>query len=214
MNTNELIEELAKGLAPAPPLWRPGRRTLVWALAAAAYVAVLAALVARGTIANPAAGAGFWWPQIAAFVAAVVAARAAFASVVPGARGAGGWAALAALAWLVSLGATASWRGGAAILASGHEWACVAFIALGGLPLLAASAFALRRGAALRPVATGALAALAVGALASVGACWSLPHPANDVTLVWHGAAVLALTLLGAAAAVLILRWPRGARRD
>jgi hypothetical protein len=209
MNTNELIERLAKGLTPVEPLWRPGRRTLVWAVAAAAYVAVLAAVVSRGAAANPAAGAWFWWPQIAALVAAVVAARAAFASIVPGARGAAGWAALAAVAWLASLAATASWQSGGAILAGGHEWACVAFIAIGGLPLLVASAVALRRGAALRPAVTGALAALAVGALASVGACWSLPHPDNDVTLVWHGGAVLVLTALGSAAAVFVLRWPR-----
>jgi hypothetical protein len=128
---------------------------------------------------------------------------------VPGARGAAVWAALAALVWLASLAAAAPWQSGATLLANQHEWACVAFIGLGGLPLLAATGVALRRGAPLRPATTGALAALAVGALASVGACWSLPHPDNGVTLVWHGAAGLSFMLLGAAGAHVVLRWPR-----
>jgi hypothetical protein len=209
MNTNDLIENLAARLTPVEPLWRPGRRTLVWAVAAAVYIGVLAIGVAGGATANPGAGPAFWWPQLAALVAAVVAARAAFASVVPGARGAAVWAALAALVWLASLAAAASWQSGATILANQHEWACVAFIALGGLPLLAATGVTLRRGAPLRPATTGALAAFAVAALASVGACWSLPHPTNDVTLVWHGAAAVSFMLLGAVGAHFVLRWPR-----
>jgi hypothetical protein len=208
MNTNDLIENLAARLTPVERLWRPGRRTLVWAVAAPAYVGMLAVWVSGGATANPGAGLVFWWPQIAALVAAVVAARAAFGSVVPGARGAAVWATLAALAWLASLAAAASWRSDAAVWANQHEWACVAFMGVGGVPLLAASAVALRRGAPLRPAATGALAALAVGALASVGACWSLPHPDNGVILVWHGAAALVLVLLGAAVAPLVWRWP------
>ena len=41
MNTNDLIENLARGLEPVAPLWRPGTRAAMWLLGAVAYVGIL-----------------------------------------------------------------------------------------------------------------------------------------------------------------------------
>jgi hypothetical protein len=53
----------------------------------------------------------------------------------------------------------------------------------------------LRRGAPFTPGTTAAFAALAVGALANIGACFWRPHAVDDVTLVWHGGTIFALVL-------------------
>jgi hypothetical protein len=65
----------------------------------------------------------------------------------------------------------------------------------------------LRRGAPLTPGATAALAALAVAALANVGACLSLPHANSAITVVWHGGVVLVLAAVAALAARLLFGW-------
>jgi hypothetical protein len=59
---------------------------------------------------------------------------------------------------------------------------------------------------------TATLAALAVGGLANVAACVSHPHTDNAVTLVWHGATILALVLLSAWRSRFVLTW-EGTRR-
>ena len=91
-------------------------------------------------------------------------------------------------------------------MAARHEWWCVGVILIGGAPLLAALVVMLRRGATLTPTMTGALAAIAVGALANVAACFWRPHPNDDVTFVWHGGAILALVLLCVCGAGFVLK--------
>ena len=209
MNTNDLIERLGSGLRPIAPLWRPGRRAAAWSIGAAVYLAVLVAVM---SLVNTRAGStapSFWAPQIAAVVMGVLASRAAFVSVVPGLpRRSLLWAVLAALVWMGTL-VVASPRdfAWATVLAASHEWVCVGFIVLGGAPLMWMLAVMLRRGAPLRPATTAACAALAVGALANVGACLSLPHANSAITLAWHGGVVLALVLAAALMGHLMFRW-------
>jgi hypothetical protein len=118
------------------------------------------------------------------------------------------WAAAAALVWLATLGAAPSadfdWS---KVAAASHEWICVGFIVLGGAPLAAVIARMLRRGAPLSPATTAAFAALAVGALANVGACVALPHASGAITLVWHGSVVLASIVLAALLGGLAFSW-------
>jgi hypothetical protein len=83
----------------------------------------------------------------------------------------------------------------------------VGFIVAGGAPLLAVLAWMLRRGAPLEPATTAAFAALAVAALANVGACVSLPHANNAVTLFWHGGVVAAVTVGAAVCGRLLFSW-------
>ena len=209
MNTDDLMQELARGLRPAAPLPQAGRRAGAWFVAAALYVALLAAGMgfARGYLNG--GGVVFWAGQAAAIVTSMLASAAAFASVVPGfASRTRGLAVAAATAWLAMMAAAstadADW---AAVSSASHEWWCVAFIVAGGAPLLAVLAWMLRRGAPLEPASTAALATLSVAALANVGACISLPHTNNAITLAWHGGVIVACTLMGAVAGRLLFPW-------
>lgn len=210
MNTNELIDSLARELAPAPVLPRPGRRAAVWAAAALLYIGVL--VVGMRTALPGAATDGWlaWLPQVLAVATGVLASSAAFASTVPGAPlRAVGWTAAAVAAWLGSVLLASpgelEWAGA---LAARHEWACVAVIIGGGAPLLFVLARLLRRGAPLSPRLTAGVAVLAAASLANIGACLSLPHSNGAVTLVWHGGLTAALVLLGAVSGPLWLKWP------
>ena len=214
MNTNDLIENLAEGLKPAAPLWRPSRRTAAWAIGAALYLGALVAMMLAGAATATSTDASFWVPQIAAVVTGLVASHAAFASVVPGlSRRASVWAVVAAMVWLATLATSPPWDvDWARVFAASHEWICVGFVVGGGLPLLLALAAMLRRGAPLSPTTTAALAALAVGALANVGACLSLPHANNEITLAWHGGVVLALVAVAALTGHLVFTWSTARR--
>ena len=216
MNTSDLIENLARGLKPVTPLWRPGTRAALWSLSAIAYVGILVVGMSAGKVDSAGVGAGLWAPQIAAIVVGLLASRAAFASVVPGLpTHAHLWAVLAALVWLGTLVAGSPWNfDWSTVLGANHEWACVGFIVIGGAPLMLVLTVMLRRGAPLKPAATAALAALGVGAMANVGACLSLPHTNNAITVVWHGGVVLALAAVAALTARLIFRWTAARSRS
>jgi hypothetical protein len=218
MNTDDLVRSLAHDLKPAVPLRRPALRASMWFAGAAAYVAALA--VGMGFANGSAAGADatFWAVQVLAIAASVLASAAAFASVVPGAPSRlRAFAVAAAAAWFVTLAATsvvgADWE---ALPAATHEWWCVGFIVAGGAPLLGVLAWMLRRGAPLNPATTAAFAALSVAALANVGACISLPHANDAVTLAWHGGAIAAVTVCAASCGRLLFSWrhARPAKRE
>jgi len=215
MNTNELIESLAQNLAPVKPLWSPVKRAAVWLLGAAVYVALLTLSMSASGPSAGAAPPGLLLTQVAAIVTCFLASRAAFASVVPGhPKTVLVWPVVAGLFWLATLIGSAPWQTEpGALLAARHEWWCVGVILIGGAPLLAALVVMLRRGATLTPTMTGALAAIAVGALANVAACFWRPHPNDDVTFVWHGGAILALVLLCVNCARFVLRSGRWRER-
>jgi hypothetical protein len=208
MNTNDLIQSLSRDLAPVERLWRPGRRAVAWLLAAAVYVVAMTALLAKSGAPLELASPRVWLPHVAAIVACLLASWAAFASVIPGHSGRpAAWAAIGALVWIATVAVASQWDSDvAAIVAARHEAACVAVIVLGGAPLLVAMAVLLRRGAPFAPGTTAAFAALAVGAITNIGACFWRPHAVDDVTLVWHGGAILALVLGCALAARLVPR--------
>lgn len=209
MNTNDLIERLAKDLEPATPLWRPGRRAALWCLGAVLYVAMLVIgmrLTERGADSD---GWLTWVPQLIALVTGVLASAAAFVSTVPGLpRRVGVWAVGAVALWLASLFVASpgaiEWGG---VLGVSHEWTCVALIVGGGAPLMFALTRMLRRGAPLSPAWTGGFAALAVATLANIGACLALPHANGAVTFVWHGGVVAALVLVGALSGRFLFHW-------
>ena len=209
MNTNDLIENLARGLEPVAPLRRPGMRAAMWLLGAVVYVGIL--VVGMNAVKGDAAGvgAGFWVSQIAAIVVGLLASRAAFASVVPGLPShARAWAVLAALVWLGTLVAASPWNfDWATVMGANHEWVCVGFIVIGGTPLMVALTVMLRRGAPLSPAATAALAVLAAAVMANVGACLALPHANSAITVVWHGGVVLVLAAAAALTARLVFGW-------
>jgi hypothetical protein len=120
------------------------------------------------------------------------------------------WAITAAGLWTVSLLASAGTVDFSQVSAAQREWICVGVTVLGGMPLMVALAAMLRRGAALSPNKTAALAALAAGVLANVAACGSLAHGNGAVTWVWHGAAVVIAAVASAALGQRILSWRTG----
>ncbi len=209
MSTNDLIEDLARGLKPVAPLWRPDRRAVAWSVCAALYLGVLVLGMSAVRADTNVADTAFWVSQIAAVVAGLLATRAAFASVVPGLSDHSRvWAGLAALVWLGTL-VVASPRGfdWATVPAASHEWLCVGFIVIGGAPLMLVLAMMLRRGAPLNPAMTASFAALAVGCLANVGACLSLPHGNSAVTFAWHGGVVVVLVSVAAFTGRFVFGW-------
>jgi hypothetical protein len=209
MNTDDLVQDLARNLEPVAPLRRPGARAGTWFVGAALYVALLAIGMGLANGYSSDGGLAFWAVQIAAIVTSLLASTAAFASVVPGLPNRWRGATVVAVGvWLIALVATSPAQSDwSAFLSARHEWWCVAFMVAGGAPLLAALAWVLRRGAPLRPVTTAAFAALSVAALANVGACVSLPHPNNAVTLTWHGAVIVVSVLCAAACGRLLFDW-------
>ena len=209
MNTDDLVQKLAHGLEPAAPLRRPAARAGAWFAGAAVYIAALA--IGMGFVNGYPDGVGvtFWAVQVAAIVTSLLASAAAFASVIPGLSSRSRSLAVAAAAlWLVMLAATSTgdsdWS---AVSSATHEWWCVGFIVAGGAPLLVVLARMLRRGAPLNPATTAAFAALSVAALANVGACISLPHANNAITLAWHGGVIAVATMSVAACGRLLFFW-------
>ena len=209
MNTNDLIDSLAKDLDPVQPLPRPGKRAAVWLFGAIVYLAVVSFGFSSFGQAMDGVDRGFLQTQLIGVAAGILAAIAAFASVIPGySKRVLIWPAIATFAWLaVFLYASLSNGPQPNVLAASHEWVCVAVILVGGAPLVAALAVMLRRGAPLNPMLTALLGALAVGLLANFGACISRPHPENAVTLAWHGGALIALAFACIAGSRSVLNW-------
>lgn len=201
MNTDDLLQNLARDLQPVARLPRPSARAGAWFVGAALYMALLA--IGMGFVNGypDRAGATFWAVQIAALATSLLASAAAFASVIPGAPSRSrGLAAVAAAVWLAMLYAASATDGDwSALSAAAHEWWCVAFILAAGAPLLAVLTWMLRRGAPFQPATTAAFAALSVAALANVGACISLPHANDAATLAWHGGVIVVATVCTAA---------------
>ncbi|HSC29484.1 MAG TPA: NrsF family protein [Vicinamibacterales bacterium] len=210
MNTDRLIERLAREAMPAGPLRSPTVRAAAWLFWALVYVGLLTfAMTSRADLAANGGGWRFVLPQLLAVLLAATSAVAAFASTVPGvSRRALLLPILAGSFWLGNLILGQEWsQVNAASLAAPGEWQCVAMIALGAaLPGLGITIM-LRRGAPLTPRRTAALGALAVAVLANVGACISHPHPSNAVTLLWHGATILVLVALASWGSRLVLTW-------
>jgi hypothetical protein len=92
------------------------------------------------------------------------------------------------------------------------DWPCVVSIATGGVLLWGVAAVMLRRGAALSPGLTGALAAIAALSVANLEACISRPHAFAITIVLWHGAATAIMLLVLAGAGRRVFVWPRTAR--
>ena len=216
MNTDGLIERLAKNLDPVAPLRRPGTRAAAWLIGAMLYVGILT--LSMTSAADISAVRNDPWivlPQVVAIVTSMLAVTAALASVVPGhSRRVFVWPVIALAVWLAALAAASPQQAEATagIAAANREWLCMVQIVLGGAPLVAVLAVMARRGAPLHPAVTAAFAAIAVGTLSNVGACVSHPHTDNGITLVWHGAAIVVLVLVCVAGSRYVLSWSAARR--
>ncbi len=211
MQTDDLIEQIARSATPVAPLMRPARSAARWTGGAALSVAVL--VLARVLVSGGSGGAFPPWllmAQVVAPAAAFAAAVAAFSLIIPGANGrvlkwplvaGGGWLAVLAVA------ALREWPTTMAGPEAAHAWLCVAMIAVGSLLPVAAMVRSLRRGAPLPPELTVSPAVLAAASLSNVGACLAHPHSSAAVLVVWHGATVMALVIAGAVLGRSLLVW-------
>lgn len=208
MNTNELIDQLTTELQPVAALRPPGHRAAFWLLGAVLYFGALGLVVSWITPAAYSVDTGLLVSQLLGVAAGSVAVLAAFYSVVPGSSAAVKWAVVPlVVVWLAAFAAAAVGSNLQGMAEARHEWVCVGTILIGGSPLVVAMAVLLRRGAPLNPSLTGLLVALAVGSLANFGACLSLPHDNAATALVWHGGALVALTLVCVFGGRLVFRW-------
>jgi hypothetical protein len=88
-----------------------------------------------------------------------------------------------------------------------NSMVCLSAIPMLSLPLLVAALIALRRGAATRPMLTGAVAGLIAGGIA---ATFYASHCVDDSPLfvaTWYVAAIALVALVGAIAGRWVLRW-------
>src|SRR6266566_7584480 len=179
MNTDDLVEMLARDAAPVRLLASPWKRTTVWlalsALPAALVVMWLSPDVSRIIRVH---GPRFWVEQAAAVATAAAAAAAALISVLPGRPRSSRFLPIVPLAlWagILLWGCVRDWQTrGFDALAVHSDWPCVMAILLAGIVPALAGVVLLRRGAPLTPALTAAYGGLAVAALGSVAACLSM----------------------------------------
>lgn len=211
MQTRDLIDMLADEAGPVRPLPPAWLRTGLWFAAAAAFVAgVVLVMSPRPDLAEEARTARFWIEQIAALATAVLAAHAALALSIPGTARRIALAPLPPAAlWLGSqgFGCIADFASGAGTGISG-EPECLALIALtGSLPAVALVAM-VRRGVAVRPRLSLALAALAAASIGNVGLRFFHSQDAALMVLVWQTGSVALLALAGCLAGRTVLPRP------
>ena len=209
MATDALIRALSLRLQPVRRLPSAGRRTIAWAIFAAAWVAIgTLALGTRADLLSSARDPRSLCGAALLLAVFLLSARSAFQLSVPGAER-GVWTRTlpiaALLAW-ASLVAGSGPLAGSIALRSG--WPCaVRMAALGAGPALAALAM-LRRAAPLRPAWTGWSALLSSASLAAFGTQLVCAKDDPRHLLLWHLGPLLAAALLGAD----LGRWSFGRR--
>jgi hypothetical protein len=212
VDTDALIEALAREARPVRRLASPGRRVVRWLIVALPVIAVFGMVMGlRPDLTEMLAEPVFLMQLAAGLVTAVAAAHAAFASSIPAAPRWMLWLPAAPLGvWIASLGRQC-WQ---AWLAFGPEGvvfrpdlACLPTIAmLGAVPAIAMVAM-VRRGASLTPRLTAFLGGLAAAALAYVGLRLVHPQDAAFMVLVWQFGSVAVFASIVGALGRRLLSW-------
>lgn len=201
-NTESLIDQLAARAAPVRPLASPLQRTALWS--AAAFLLIFLVAVSYGVrpglledlLQLPAAMA---W--VASVLTGLLAAYAAFQISVPGRSRAWVWLpVLPMLFWFGGL----CWEclreyavmGNAAFFYQTQSWQCARAITAISVPIGFVLLMMVRHAGVVRPAPTALLAALSATALSAAGV--TLFHPGENTFMVvlWHGGAVLVLSLI------------------
>jgi len=213
METDDLIERLARNPGRAAPLPRPWLRLATWLVPSLAFMALVVAYQSpRDDLMQAASSPRWLGEQALALATAITAALAALMLALPGRSRR--WALLPmvpGLAWLATLGAGCL-RDlrmlGAEGLRLTPDAECFLYISLiASVPTVILLA-QVRRGVALAPGLTGALAVLGAAALGGFGLRLFHAQDLGLMVLVWQVGSVLALTLLGALAGPRLLAWP------
>lgn len=213
MQTDELIEALARNLEPVRP--RRGGRAFALAIMLGTPLALLLMVQLLGV--NPQLGAYltqpmFWVKFGFGLALAATALWLALRLARPGLRVGGA-------RWLPLLPVGALWLLAAAVLAAaapgdrgalifGSSWAtCPANIAMLSAPLLVGALLALRTLAPTRLVAAGAAAGLFAGGVGSAVYALHCPELAAPFLAIWYVLGVLVPVAVGALVGSAVLRW-------
>ena len=191
IETDSLIERLARSAKPVRPLANPWRRASFWLMLALPYLVMVVLLMTpRSDLPEKLHDPRFLLEESATLVTAVLAAAAAFSATVPGRSRLVLLLPLPSLlVWLGSLGmgCVEAWlQFGAQGPKLQQDWACLPAIAItGGAPAIVIVAM-LRRGAPLLPHITVGLGALAAAALGNFALRLFHPQDASLMVLVWQ----------------------------
>jgi len=194
-SNERLIADLAKDLAPVPPLKPPAVRALKWLAVVAAAAIALAMIADLSAIEHRLSAApDMWLATAGSTLTAMLAAVAAFKLSLPDARRS--WALLplpATLLWIIASG-LGCMRG--SLVPETHvaslSEACDCFVFILGLavPLSIILITMLRRAYSLQPTLTALMAGLASAAAAATLLNFFHPFDAGLIDLVVHSVAV------------------------
>jgi len=200
MKTEDLIASLTQDLRPVRRVLPPVLATTLWVATATVLVCMAVFYFGPREDIVQHFASSVDLPQLLAAVAiGVLAAFAALQRALPDRDWRWGLLPLPAIAvWLVIL----AWGCVRDVVASGPEalhlttsFKCIAFISGLGLPLTLGMLWLSRHAAPLRPGPVAALGGLAAAALASAGLSCIHYLNAAAMILVWHGLAVVLVTL-------------------
>jgi hypothetical protein len=200
MDTEDLIARLAARARPVRRVPPPMISLLVWLVTAAVVIgAVVAAFGLRHDLPERLA-TGVDLPQmLLAGVTGVAAGLASFHLALPDRDPRWAWLPVPpALGWIATMGwgciADAAASGWGALV-PGVSLPCLAFILALGVPLSVFGGLLARHAAGFRPAPVAALIGLSAASFASIGLTLVHHLDAAMTVLVWHGLAVVAVTL-------------------
>lgn len=199
-DTTSLIDQLAAQAKPVRPLSSPLQRTVAWLGVILAIALLTVTLMGwRGAPPHDFTNTGGMWSWWGSVLTGMLAAYAVFQISVPGRAPAWAWLPLpAALVWFAGM----SWgcmvqiqADGGVVALSADSWHCALMITLVSTPMLLVMLLLVRHAGVVRPVPTAALAMLSAAGLSSAAVSLIHGHESALLTLVWHGGAVLVLSV-------------------
>jgi len=213
MTSERLLDELASGLAPVR------RRSAGWdGLILAGLAAIELALFLMMGCARPDMGhamgqMSFWWKLATIGLLAAIAVTTAVRSFDPSVSPSRGlrWAAgIGAVALLLGWGIDASHHARVSLLAR-LEWreglACLGSMVLLSLPMMAALALLMRRGAPTHRRESGLAAGLGAAAWGAFVFFFACGHDDPLYIVFWYGLGCVLIALAGRALLPLVTRW-------
>lgn len=212
MRTEELIEQLAADAQPVRCLRSPFRRTAIWLTWSLPWVtAVVFVMGLRPDIATRLSDPRWLIEEGAAVATALMAAMAALCAGVPGrSRWEHFMPFLPLAVWLGTLGqgCLQDWiTYGQAGLTLRTDWQCLPGIIMVGTGPAVAMVVMILRGAAITPITTTTLGALAASGLSAAALRLFHQEDSSLMVLVWQGGTVFALMLIAGFSGPAILRW-------
>ena len=213
MTSERLLDDLASGLTPVRTrsAWRDG--AIVGALAAIELALFLMMGFVRPDMGHAIAEPSFWWKLATLGLVSAIAVTTAVRSFDPSVSPSRGlrWAAgICAVALLIGWGIDATRHAGAPLLAR-LEWReglnCLFAMLVLSLPMLAALAVLMRRGAPVHRRESALAAGLGAAAWGAFVFFFACGHDDPLYIVFWYGLGCVLVALAGRALLPLVTRW-------